>query len=101
MDGAFASHFSAQERALNIKIVFLGRLEDLAGRESEDIAANAPPDWTGLMNWLGERYPPALAEAVEGVKVKVALNGALVADKGALVFQDGDEIAFLPPVSGG
>lgn len=86
---------------MSIKLVFLGRLEDLAGREFEDIAANAALDWTGLMGWLGKRYPPALTEAIEGVKVKVALNGALVAEKGALVLKDGDEIAFLPPVSGG
>lgn len=91
----------AQVRTLSIRLVFLGRLEDLAGREFEDIAADAPLDWAGLTSWLGERYPPALTEAIEGVKIKVALNGALVADKGTLMLKSGDEIAFLPPVSGG
>jgi molybdopterin converting factor small subunit len=33
--------------------------------------------------------------------VKVALNGALIAEKGGVVLAEGDELAFLPPVSGG
>ena len=34
-------------------------------------------------------------------KVKVAHNGTLLADRTSLSAHDGDEIALLPPVSGG
>lgn len=81
--------------------MFLGRLEELAGRSFEDLSASAPLDWTDVLGWLGDWYSAELAETVDGEKVKIALNGALVADKHALVLADGDEIAFLPPVSGG
>lgn len=82
---------------MKAKLVFLGRLEEQAGRGFEDIAASASLDWTALLERLGSE----LAEAVSAEKVKVALNGALVADKHGIVVNDGDEIAFLPPVSGG
>jgi molybdopterin synthase sulfur carrier subunit len=78
-----------------ITIVLLGKLADLAGAASLRLAG--PLDWAGLKAAL----PPALAEAVEDPKNRVALNGALIADKAGLQARDGDEVAFLPPVSGG
>jgi molybdopterin synthase sulfur carrier subunit len=78
-----------------VTIVFLGKLADLAGAPS--IQLSAPLDWAGLTAAL----PPALAEAVDDPKNRIALNGALLADKAGLQAAAGDEIALLPPVSGG
>ena len=78
-----------------VKIVFLGKLADLAN--SSEMQADGPLDWGSLLG----RLHGALGEAVAGERVKVALNGAVLADKSALVATDGDEIALLPPVSGG
>ena len=86
---------------MNARLVFLGRLEELAGRQSEDIAASASLDWTDVLGWLGDWYSIEFAELVDSENVKVALNGALVSDKHGLTLVDGDELAFLPPVSGG
>lgn len=83
------------------KLVFLGRLEELAGSGDGALPVDGPLGWTALMERLSGAYSPDLAELVAGARVKVALNGALVADKHALTLNDGDEIAFLPPVSGG
>ncbi len=78
-----------------ITIVLLGKLADLAGAPALTIAA--PLDWAGLKAAL----PPALAEAADDPRNRVALNGALLADKTVLAANAGDEIALLPPVSGG
>ncbi len=76
-------------------IVFLGKLADLAGAPSLQMAA--PLDWTGLKAAL----PEALSAALDDPRNRVAVNGSLIADKAGLQAGDGDEIALLPPVSGG
>jgi len=76
-------------------VVLLGKLADLAGAPSLSFAG--PLDWPGLKAAL----PPALAEAADDPRNRVAVNGALLGDKATLQAADGDEIAFLPPVSGG
>ena len=78
-----------------ITVVPLGKLADLAGAPS--LALAAPLDWSGLKSAL----PEGLAATLDDPRNRVAVNGALLADKTALRAGDGDEIALLPPVSGG
>ena len=78
-----------------VTVVLLGKLADLGGAPALSLAG--PLDWAGLKAAL----PAALAEAVDDPRNRVALNGALLADKDALQASSGDEIALLPPVSGG
>lgn len=78
-----------------VRIVFLGPLRDLV--ETGIREAPAPLDWPGLLDFLG----PQIAAAIEDDRVHVACAGKVLADKTALLAYDGDEIALLPPVSGG
>lgn len=78
-----------------VTVVLLGRLADLGGAPTLSLAG--PLDWAGLKAAL----PDALAAAIDDPRNRIALNGALLADKAALQAQAGDEIALLPPVSGG
>lgn len=78
-----------------ITVVLLGKLADLAGAPTLTLAA--PLGWAGLLAAL----PSALAEAADDPRNRLAVNGALLADKRALQADAGDEIALLPPVSGG
>lgn len=80
---------------MSVKLVFLGKLADLAGAAEKVIPG--PLDWPGLL----EALPGPLGEAVRGEKVKLALNGTVLPDKTALAASEGDEVALLPPVSGG
>lgn len=78
-----------------VTLVFLGKLAEVAGAPSLQVAA--PLDWAGLKAAL----PPVLADALDDPRNRLALNGALLAEKAALQAVAGDEIALLPPVSGG
>jgi len=78
-----------------VKLVFLGKLADLAGADERDVVA--PLDWQGLLDQL----ETPLAEELRKDRTRIAVNGELLADKAALVADDGAEVALLPPVSGG
>jgi molybdopterin synthase sulfur carrier subunit len=79
---------------MSARLVFLGRLEDLAGSGEREIAP-------GPLEAVLAALEPELAVALLGERVRIALNGALLADRGGIVLGEGDELAFLPPVSGG
>lgn len=76
------------------RLIFLGRLEDIAGT-GEMAVASAP------VEHILATLDPALAVQLLGEKVRMALNGRLLTDMGGIVLGEGDELAFLPPVSGG
>ena len=78
-----------------LRLVFLGRLEGVALAAQRDVAFASSLD--ALFASLGAD----LAAALQGEKIKLAMNGTLIADRAGLVLKDGDELAFLPPVSGG
>ncbi len=76
-------------------ILFFGRLQQAMGTSA--LTATLPDgvrDTDGLRAWLGRDHP-ALCDA----SVRIAVNAEL--GSGNIPLADGDEIAFLPPVSGG
>ena len=77
-----------------VTLVFLGRLEDLAGGPERQVPV-------GALAAVIAGLEPNLAEAVSAPRIRVAVNGALVVAGKSLVLAEGDEVAFLPPVSGG
>lgn len=78
-----------------VKVVFLGPLRDLAGVASREMPA--PLNWAGLLAAVG----PQVSGQLQTERVNVACAGKVLADKMTLNAQDGDEVALLPPVSGG
>jgi len=44
---------------------------------------------------------PEVAEQLRDDRVNVACSGRVLSDKQSLQAEDGDEVALLPPVSGG
>lgn len=78
-----------------LKLVFLGRLEDAAGAPERQIATVASLDA------VYAALEPSLAQALRADRVKLAINGTLVRGSAVPALHDGDELAFLPPVSGG
>ncbi|MDN3645827.1 MoaD/ThiS family protein [Pontixanthobacter aestiaquae] len=80
---------------MTARILFLGPLADLA--RTPEMEAVTPLDWAALLSLVSQE----LAEELQGERVNVACAGKVLADKTDLLAQDGDEVALLPPVSGG
>lgn len=76
------------------RLVFLGRLAGIAG--TAELLVEAGPIAAVIA-----ALDPALATAVQEPRIRIARNGELIADRSSIVVAEGDEIAFLPPVSGG
>ena len=76
------------------RLVFLGRLEDIAGGAEREVPGGALADVLATLD-------PELAAALGADRIRIALNGTLVAARSTLVLGEADELAFLPPVSGG
>jgi molybdopterin synthase sulfur carrier subunit len=79
-------------------LLFFGRLGDLAGGAERTLGLSEPHAIADLIGILGQE-DDLLGSALADPKVRYAINGAIV-DGDALV-EDEDELAFLPPVSGG
>ena len=82
------------------KLVFLGRLEDVAGASEIELG----PLHGATLAQVMAGFPTELVAALSSPRIRIAVNGTVVgADEplDRLAIIEGDEIAFLPPVSGG
>jgi molybdopterin synthase sulfur carrier subunit len=93
-----ASH-SCPDAPMKLEIVYLARLRDAFGRSREEL--DVPPASTveTLMDHLRARGEPWARELAPARAVRVAVNHEMTPASGAL--RDGDEVALLPPVTGG
>jgi sulfur-carrier protein len=78
------------ETMMNIKV--FGQLEDIM--QANEIAVESVADTEALLQLLFEKYP-----ALKEKKFKIAVNKKMIEEKTML--QSNDEIALLPPFSGG
>ena len=82
------------------RLCYFGRFADLAGsREEEAILPPEARTLAGLKDWIAARTPE-LGAALAHARAQVAINREIVR-AGDHPVRDGDEIAFLPPMSGG
>ena len=82
-----------------VKLVFLGKFRGMA-RDDMDIAL--PGDigtLAELKSWIA-RHDPALGDAMAATRTLCVVNQCVVRDL-SLPLGAQDEIAFLPPMSGG
>jgi molybdopterin synthase sulfur carrier subunit len=79
---------------MNYRVLYFASLRDRAGMDSELVNSLAL-DARGLYTELRARHGFALDEN----RLRVAVNGAFAAWEQHL--HEGDEVVFLPPVSGG
>lgn len=82
--------------AMRIRVLFFGILKDVVGRAEETLDIEAASDVAGLFKLYSERYPELERHRSS---LLFSRNREFV-DRGQRL-EEGDEVAFLPPVSGG
>jgi molybdopterin synthase catalytic subunit len=81
---------------VRVKVLFFGQLKDIAGRAEDTLELNEGATAGSVFEHYAEIFPRI---AGLGTSILVARNLAFTARSTPLA--DGDEIALLPPVSGG
>jgi molybdopterin converting factor small subunit len=83
-----------------IRLVFLGKFGDVAPAGLAEIALPAGVrSLSDLKQWVA-RQEPLLGRAMEVTRTRLIVNQCVAHDLSQPV-ADGDEVAFLPPMSGG
>ncbi|HWU55522.1 MAG TPA: MoaD/ThiS family protein [Rhizomicrobium sp.] len=85
---------------LLVRLIFLGKFGDVAPAGLAEIAL--PGDvrtLKDLRDWVA-RQEPLLGAAMAATRTRLIVNQCVVHDLAQTV-TDGDEVAFLPPMSGG
>jgi len=83
-------------QSVRVKVLFFGRLKDIAGSPQESIELPAQANIESLFAYCATRYP----ELRQYRSSLVASCNQEFASWNT-VLHAGDEVAFLPPVSGG
>ena len=81
---------------IRLNVLFFGRLKDAIGHAQESIEIPSDSDIEDLFAHCAARYP-----ALEAHRTAVAVSRNREFAAWTTLLQPGDEIAFLPPVSGG
>jgi molybdopterin synthase sulfur carrier subunit len=83
-----------------IKLLYFARLREALGRSEEGIELRPGLHTVAeLRAWLCERGEPWTSELAAGRGVLAAVNQTTANDSTPV--NDGDEVAFFPPVTGG
>jgi molybdopterin converting factor subunit 1 len=79
-----------------LKVLFFAQIRDVTGCAAAEITATGETTAEGLWSLLDQRFP-----GLEKFRssTRLARNGVFAADRET--FLPGDEVALIPPVSGG
>lgn len=92
--------FQLKVNHMQIKVLYFARIKEAVNYSSEDVVLPEDVETiTALKHWLSKRGE-VWANLFSGkLVVRAAINHNLVDD--LATFEDGDEVAFFPPVTGG
>ncbi len=81
-----------------VTVLFFARGRELAGVSQSTVELKDAADTAQLMEYLLHKYP-SLSEIV--ASTVLSLNQEYLNPKESVPLKDGDEVAIIPPVSGG
>jgi sulfur-carrier protein len=81
-----------------IKVRFFAALREKVGRDSLDVRTRGG-DLMDLLEHLRSLVNDAAFAALSAPNVRIAVNKEFV--EGGFTLRDGDEVAFMPPITGG
>ncbi len=84
---------------MKVEVLFFASLRDEVGAAGISLELPEPAGQHELLAALAERFPNAAIIALQAENVRISVNQQLVTQ--AKDYSDGDEIAFLPPITGG
>ena len=84
---------------MSVKVLFFASLRDAVGRESLTLEISTTASVEQFMRQLVTAVSAAAYAALSNEAVRIAVNQDLV--QADVEIHDGDEVAFLPPVTGG
>lgn len=81
------------------RILFFASLRDSTQTDELTLTLEGPVLIDDLLERLAAQLPPAGMTALRAENVRVAVNQTFLT--GPVLIQPGDEVAFMPPVTGG
>ena len=81
------------------RILFFASLRDSTRTDALNLNLDRPVSLSDLLERLSAELPPAGMAALQAENVRVAVNQTFLTGPGLI--QPGDEVAFMPPVTGG
>jgi len=87
---------------VTVRVRFFASLREVVGTGEIELALERDASLDELMRRLAEQLPDTALRALQAENVRLALNQTLLgsAARGTRIGPD-DEVAFLPPVTGG
>ncbi len=83
-----------------LTVRFFASLREAVGCGDLDIEVD-PPTLAGLRSALATKLTPEQFRAIDVAEVRIAVNQAIVQGERETPLRPGDEVAFLPRVTGG
>lgn len=84
---------------MNVRVRFFAAAREAAGASTLDVDVPTGTTARGLVALLGARCGERLTRELTSVGMRIAVNRELIDDDAVL--GHGDEVAFMPPVTGG
>lgn len=84
---------------MSVTVLFFASLKETVGCERTIVDLPASLELSAFIDRLAVQLGPQVGEVLRAESVRVAVNQVLLG--GPEVIDDGDEVAFLPPITGG